>query len=229
MLRQIVLDTETTGLSSATGDRIIELGCVELIGRKTTGQNLHLYFNPECEISEEASNIHGLRTEDLQHQPTFAAQAGQILAYLQGAELIIHNASFDVGFLDRELQAAGFPPLAAHVANIVDTLALAKTLFPGKRNSLDALCARLEIDNTHRTLHGALLDAQLLAQVYIHMTRSQATLLGEGEATNAAGAGPDTLPHGSDLRQLALPIIYATAEELAEHEAILGAISAGKR
>jgi len=226
MLRQIVLDTETTGLSVAAGDRLIELGCVELIGRKTTGQNLHLYFNPECVISEEASNIHGLRTEDLQHQPTFAAQAEQILAYLQGAELIIHNASFDVGFLDHELQAAGFAPLAAHVANIVDTLALAKTLFPGKRNSLDALCTRLEIDNTHRTLHGALLDAQLLAQVYIHMTRSQATLLAEGEPASAAGAVSD---EAVDLRQLALPIIHASAEELAAHEAILAAISAGKR
>jgi len=227
MLRQIVLDTETTGLSVATGDRIIELGCVELKGRRTTGEHLHLYFNPECAISEEASKIHGIRTEDLQHQPTFAAQAERILAYLQGAELIIHNASFDVEFLDRELQLAGFSPLATYVAGIVDTLALAKTQFPGRRNSLDALCMRLEIDNTHRTLHGALLDAQLLAQVYVHMTRSQATLLGEGNSigTESAPSPPPLV----DLRQIVLPILRANAEELAQHEAIMASIGVGKR
>jgi len=222
MHRQIVLDTETTGLSAEAGDRIIELGCVELIGRRTTGQHLHLYFNPECAISEEASKIHGLRTQDVQHHPTFAAQAADILAWLQGAELIIHNASFDVGFLDHELQRAGLPPLATHVSGIVDTLALAKTLYPGKRNSLDALCARLEIDNTARTLHGALLDAQLLAQVYIHMTRRQATLLADGD--NPDPGALHTASPAVDLRQFTLPILPASTEELAAHEAILAAI-----
>jgi len=223
MLRQIVLDTETTGLSVATGDRIVEIGCVELLGRRATGHNLHLYFNPERDIPEEATRIHGIRNEDVHNQPTFAEKAEEIVAYLQGAELIIHNASFDTGFLDQELERAGQQPLAAHVTTIVDTLAMAKNLFPGKRNSLDALCARLEIDNTHRSLHGALLDARLLAQVYIRLTRNQETLLIEDGLDHLHGAHAGAAP-AVDLRQFTLPVLRASAEELAEHEAILKAI-----
>ncbi|HQQ70505.1 MAG TPA: DNA polymerase III subunit epsilon, partial [Alicycliphilus sp.] len=159
MSRQIVLDTETTGLSAQGGDRIIELGCVELLNRKLTGNNLHLYLNPERDSHEDALKVHGISNEFLRDKPKFAERAQDILEYLQGAELIIHNASFDVGFLNKELELVGLPSLATHVDSITDTLAMAKEMFPGKRNSLDALCDRLEVDNSGRTLHGALLDA----------------------------------------------------------------------
>jgi len=225
-MRQIVLDTETTGLSATQGDRIVEIGCIELAGRKPTGRHLHLHLNPERDIPEEASKIHGIRNEDVQGQPTFAQKAREILDWLQGAEIIIHNASFDVGFLDNELHLAGLPPFATHVAGIVDTLALAKEMYPGKRNSLDALCARLEVDNSERALHGALLDARLLADVYIRMTRSQGALLMEG---NGGTGGGDAAAHSSqhtgveqlDLSRIDVPIITASAQELAEHEAVL--------
>ena len=166
MQRFIVLDTETTGLSPDNGDRIIELGCVELVGRKPTGNNLHLYFNPERDSHEDALRVHGLTTQFLSDKPKFAEKARDILAYLQGAQLIIHNAPFDMGFLEKEFSLLGLPPLKTAVAGVTDSLALAKELFPGKRNSLDALCDRLGVDNSGRTLHGALLDAQLLADVY---------------------------------------------------------------
>ena len=218
MTRQIVLDTETTGLSAADGDRIIELGCVELVARKPTGNNLHLYLNPDRDSHEDALRVHGISNEFLRDKPRFAERAQEILDYLRGAELIIHNAGFDVGFLDKELELAGLPPLATHVAGIVDTLAMAREMFPGKRNSLDALCDRLEVDNSGRTLHGALLDAQLLAEVYINMTRGQEALLVMDEAADGAGAGPAS---GIDLRRLVLPVIAPTTAELAAHEALL--------
>ncbi|MGD9774538.1 DNA polymerase III subunit epsilon [Diaphorobacter sp.] len=228
MIRQIVLDTETTGLSADNGDRIIELGCVELLGRKLTGNDLHLYLNPERDSHEDALRVHGISNEFLRDKPKFADCAQDILRYLQGAELIIHNASFDVGFLDKELELVGLAPLATHVSGIVDTLAMAKEMFPGKRNSLDALCDRLEVDNSGRTLHGALLDAQLLADVYINMTRGQEALLILDDLPTGEGGVKAAVV---DLSRLALPVIAANDQELAEHEALLAQIdksSAGK-
>ena len=176
-MRQIFLDTETTGLSADQGDRVVEIGCVELFNRKLTGNNLHIYLNPGRDSHEEALKVHGLTTEFLRDKPKFEQIADEFLAFVQDAEIIIHNAAFDVGFLYVELQRAGKLPFKEHVASVVDTLAMAKEIFPGKRNSLDALCSRLEVDNSGRTLHGALLDAELLADVYINMTRGQDALL----------------------------------------------------
>ncbi len=221
MTRQIVLDTETTGLSAATGDRVIELGCVELVNRKLTGNNLHLYLNPDRDSHPDALRVHGITSEFLRDKPRFAERAQDILQYLRGAELIIHNATFDVGFLDKELELVGLPPLATHVACVTDTLAMAKELFPGKRNSLDALCDRLGVDNSGRQLHGALLDAELLADVYINLTRGQDALL----AIDDASAGADGLPLAAiDLSALVLPVIAATADELQAHEDVLAQI-----
>ncbi|WP_103018515.1 DNA polymerase III subunit epsilon [Alicycliphilus denitrificans] len=228
MSRQIVLDTETTGLSAENGDRIIELGCVELLSRKLTGNNLHLYLNPERDSHEDALKVHGISNEFLRDKPKFAEVVHDILEYLRGAELIIHNASFDVGFLDKELELAGLPPLAAHVDGVIDTLAMAKEMFPGKRNSLDALCDRLEVDNSGRTLHGALLDAELLADVYINMTRGQDALLIMDETANGEGG---VKVAAVDLSRLVLPALLASDQELAEHEDLLAQIdksSAGK-
>ena len=218
MTRQIVLDTETTGLSAQTGDRIIELGCVELVNRKLTGNNLHLYLNPERDSHEDALKVHGISNEFLRDKPKFADCVQDILQYLQGAELIIHNAGFDVGFLDKELELVGLPPLATHVDSITDTLAMAKELFPGKRNSLDALCDRLGVDNSGRTLHGALLDAELLADVYINLTRGQDALLIADDASEGADGQALT---AVDLRGFNLPVLTASEQELADHEAVL--------
>lgn len=218
-MRQIVLDTETTGLSAEGGDRIIELGCVELYARKLTGKNLHFYFNPERDSHEDALKVHGISNEFLRDKPKFAELAEEILDYLRDAEIIIHNAAFDVGFLNKELERVGKPPLKVHVSNVIDTLAMAKEMFPGKRNSLDALCDRLEVDNSGRTLHGALLDAELLADVYINMTRGQEALL-----IDAGDAPGDTQGQGVqhiDLSRFALPILSANAQELAAHEDVL--------
>ncbi|MFC4622934.1 DNA polymerase III subunit epsilon [Comamonas nitrativorans] len=223
MQRIIVLDTETTGLSPENGDRVIELGCVELVGRKLTGNNLHLYFNPERDSHEDALRIHGLTTEFLSDKPKFAQKAQDILAYLQGAQLVIHNAPFDMGFLDKELSLLGLPPLKTYVSDVTDSLAMAKDLFPGKRNSLDALCDRLGVDNSGRTLHGALLDAELLADVYIYMTRGQHALLGDDGLGGGFGAGDDAR-NRIDLRQFALPILQATPHELTAHAEALEAI-----
>ncbi|MDR2154099.1 MAG: DNA polymerase III subunit epsilon [Burkholderiaceae bacterium] len=214
MTRQIVLDTETTGLSAEAGDRIIELGCVELIERKLTGNNLHLYFNPERDSDEEAIRVHGISNDFLRDKPKFAELADDILRYLEGAEIIIHNAAFDVGFLDRELERLGKPPITDCVEKITDTLSIAKALYPGKRNSLDALCTRLGVDNSGRTLHGALLDAELLADVYINLTRGQETLLidlGDVGPINLAGAQVD-------LGSFDLPVLHADDDEQAAHE-----------
>jgi DNA polymerase III subunit epsilon len=218
-MRQIVLDTETTGLSAEGGDRIIELGCVELYARKLTGNNLHFYFNPERDSHEDALKVHGISNEFLRDKPKFAELADEILAYLSDAEIIIHNAAFDVGFLNKELERVGKPPLKAHVSNVIDTLAMAKEMFPGKRNSLDALCDRLEVDNSGRTLHGALLDAELLADVYINMTRGQEALLidaGDASASNAGGVQIQV-----DLSGFTLPVLHANDQELAAHEEVL--------
>ncbi len=218
MTRQIVLDTETTGLSAEGGDRIIELGCVELLNRKLTGNNLHFYFNPGRDSHEDALKVHGISNEFLRDKPKFAELAQDILEYLQGAEIIIHNAAFDVGFLNKELELTGRPALKTYVGSVTDTLAMAKEMFPGKRNSLDALCDRLEVDNSGRTLHGALLDAELLADVYINMTRGQDALLVADEADDSAGG---ISVAAIDLRSLSLPVLPASEQEVALHAEVL--------
>jgi DNA polymerase-3 subunit epsilon len=216
-MRQIVLDTETTGLSAEAGDRIIELGCVELFARKLTGNNLHFYFNPGRDSHEDALRVHGISNEFLRDKPKFAELADEILAYLDGAEIIIHNAPFDVGFLNKELELLGKPPLKTFVSGVIDSLAMAKEMFPGKRNSLDALCDRLEVDNSGRTLHGALLDAELLADVYINMTRGQEALIMDTVEVKASSGQALRV----DLSGLQLPVLTANEQEMGAHEDVL--------
>ena len=216
-MRQIFLDTETTGLSPDNGDRIIEIGCVELLARKLTGNNKHFYLNPERDSHEDALKVHGISNEFLKDKPRFGVIAGELLEYLNGAEIIIHNAPFDVGFLNKELEICGQHPIAAHVSKITDSLMMAKELYPGKRNSLDALCDRLEVDNSGRTLHGALLDAELLADVYINLTRGQNSLM--MDACTATQSGTDA--PAVDLRQFVLPLLAANDDELDAHEKLL--------
>lgn len=219
-MRQIVLDTETTGLSPESGDRIIEIGCIEMVGRRLTGENKHFYLNPERANSEDAVRIHGLTDEFLADKPLFSQVVDELMAFLDGAEIIIHNAGFDVGFLDSELRRLGRPAFNTRVAGILDSLSLAREMYPGKACSLDALCRRLEVDNTGRSLHGALLDAGLLAEVYIRMTRGQNSLVidaGEGEGLAATLAEVD-------LSAFDLPVLQASEAERAAHEAVLGDI-----
>ena len=216
-MRQIFLDTETTGLSADSGDRIIEIGCLEMVNRRLTDNHKHFYLNPERSSSEGALRVHGLTDEFLADKPRFAAIADELLAFLAGAEVIIHNASFDVGFIDAELKRLARPRLTEQVDLITDTLQMARTLYPGKQNSLDALCRRLDVDNKHRTLHGALLDAGLLAEVYVRMTRGQDTLV--IDAAQAA-SGQSGVP-AVDLRRIELLAIEISAEEAAAHEAAL--------
>jgi DNA polymerase-3 subunit epsilon len=216
-MRQIFLDTETTGLSADNGDRVIEIGCVELLNRKLTGNNKHFYLNPGRDSHEEALKVHGLTSEFLRDKPVFEAVADDLLAYLQGAEVIIHNAPFDMGFLNKELALLGRAPLREVVLSVTDTLALAKEMFPGKRNSLDALCGRLGVDNSGRTLHGALLDAELLADVYINMTRGQEALLIDTGSSQGDGQHVQTI----DLSVFKLPVLSANEQEMAAHEQVL--------
>ena len=216
-MRQIFLDTETTGLSADNGDRVIEIGCVELLNRKLTGNNKHFYLNPGRDSHEEALKVHGITTEFLKDKPKFEQVADELLAYLQDAEIIIHNATFDVGFLNMELALTNRPPFKDYVASVTDTLVMAKEMFPGKRNSLDALCSRLDIDNSGRTLHGALLDAELLADVYINLTRGQdALLMDQGEDDDK---GIRIVP--IDLHAIALPVLVADEQEISAHDDIL--------
>jgi len=214
-MRQIFLDTETTGLDAAAGDRIVEIGCIEMVSRRLTGRHLHLYFNPERPVHPEAQRVHGLTDEFLADKPRFAEGAPQVLEFVQGAELIIHNAAFDTGFLNEEFKRLGRPPIQDLTARITDSLAMARELFPGKSNSLDALCRRLEVDNSHRAFHGALLDAGLLAEVYVRMTRGQDSLVIDagGEHQGDRSDGP-----ALDLRRFDLPVVSATTEELQAHE-----------
>jgi len=216
-MRQIVLDTETTGLSADSGDRIIEIGCVELVGRKLTGNNKHFYLNPERDSHEDAMKVHGISNEFLKDKPKFKAVADELLAYLQGAEVIIHNAPFDISFLNKELELIGKPPIKRCVAKVTDSLVMAKEMFPGKRNSLDALCARLEVDNSGRTLHGALLDAELLADVYINLTRGQNSLMMEVSPAEQVTAELPLI----DMTLLELISLNADAQELLEHDKLL--------
>jgi DNA polymerase-3 subunit epsilon len=217
LVRLIVLDTETTGLNVKLGDRVVEIGCVEVLSRRISERHFHAYVNPEREIDEGASRVHGLTQEDLRSKPKFAEVARDFLDYVGGAELIIHNADFDVEFLDAELARAGLGRLAEHVAKVTDTLAFARELHPGKKNSLDALCERYLIDNSNRTLHGALLDARLLAECYLAMTRGQESLVMELEAPAAVLAAAEALR----IDVSSLIVVPALAEELALHERYL--------
>lgn len=216
-MRQIVLDTETTGLSAEGGDRIIEIGCVELVGRKLTGNNRHYYLNPGRDSHEDALKVHGISNEFLRDKPKFAQVAGELCEYLAGAEVIIHNAAFDVGFLDKEFELCGRVATTHVVGSVTDTLRMAKDIYPGKRNSLDALCDRLGVDNSSRTLHGALLDAELLADVYIYLTRGQNALMIDTHTAEVGG------PHLSvvDLGAFTLPVILASEQEMQAHEGVL--------
>jgi DNA polymerase-3 subunit epsilon len=216
-LRQIVLDTETTGLNPKLGDRLIEIGCIEILNRRIADGHFHVYVNPGREIDLGATRVHGITLEDLAAKPTFAAIAREFLDYVRGAELIIHNADFDVEFLDMELDRAGLGRLGEHVAKITDTLAQARELHPGRKNSLDALCERYFIDHANRTLHGALLDARLLAECYLAMTRGQESLIMELETPAAAAAAAA----GLILDVSKLMVLRASAEELAAHELYL--------
>ena len=219
-MRQIFLDTETTGLSPDNGDRIVEIGCVELLNRKLTGNNLHFYINPERDSHEDALKVHGISNEFLKDKPKFGDIVGQLVEYLQGADILIHNAPFDVGFINKELELQNRPPLKTFVNSVVDTLAMAKDMYPGKRNSLDALCDRLGVDNSGRTLHGALLDAELLADVYIYMTRGQDALLIEVEDSKDIKNRAATI----DMQSLKLAVIHASEQELTAHEEVLAQI-----
>jgi DNA polymerase-3 subunit epsilon len=219
-MRQIVLDTETTGLDPRHGHRIIEVACIEMVNRRLTGHHLHKYVNPEREIDEGAQAVHGISLEFLTDKPKFADIADEFLEFVNGAELIIHNAPFDIGFLNAELDRLGRVPVGTICNGVIDTLRMAKDLHPGKRNSLDALCERYEIDNSSRTLHGALLDTELLAEVFLAMTRGQNSLMIEPDAAPRPNIGAD----GQVRQRKPLVVRRASPEELAEHERVLKAI-----
>lgn len=214
-MRQIILDTETTGLSPQQGHRIIEVGCIELINRKITGNNLHFYINPEREIDKGAQEVHGLSLDFLKDKPVFADIADKLFTYLNGAELVIHNAPFDIGFLNHEFKLLKTYGRITEYCQVIDTLMIARKKHPGQQNSLDALCRRYFVDNTDRELHGALLDARLLAQVYLLMTGGQAQMFDENQ-TNVAASEQLTATVVS--QRVPLKIIRASAEELAAHE-----------
>jgi DNA polymerase-3 subunit epsilon len=215
-MRQVVLDTETTGLEAARGHRVIEIGCIELVNRRASGRHFQSYLNPEREVDEGARAVHGLSLADLQDKPRFGEVVDELLGFIAGAELIIHNASFDVGFLDAELARLGRDPpvLMGELCPVLDTLALARQMHPGQRNSLDALCKRYGIDNSHRELHGALLDARILADVYLAMTGGQSTLALDDAPRRAAVHQASATAAGD----LSLLVVAATPAERAAHE-----------
>ena len=217
-MRQIVLDTETTGLDWRNGDRVIEIGCVELLNRSLTGRHFHVYINPERSIDAEAVAVHGITEEFLADKPKFARIVSDFEDFVRDAELVIHNASFDVGFLDSELERLGRGRLSTLCAGVIDTLKLAKEQNPGKKASLDALCDRYEIDNAHRELHGALLDAELLAEVYLAMTRGQESLMIGLEDEPGAR---ETDAAGVPVARVALKVMRASDAERQAHEAVL--------
>lgn len=225
-MRQIVLDTETTGLDWRNGDRVIEIGCVELLNRGLTGRHFHVYINPQRAIDAEAVAVHGITEDFLADKPKFADVALGFEDFVRDAELVIHNASFDVGFLDHELALLGRARLADLCAGVIDTLKLAKEQNPGKKASLDALCDRYEIDNAHRELHGALLDAELLAEVYLAMTRGQESLM--------IGLEDDSVPReldagGLPVLRAALKVLRPTENELEAHASVLGDIATANK
>jgi DNA polymerase III subunit epsilon len=219
-MRQIILDTETTGLDPAHGHRIIEVGCVEMVNRRFTGNNFHHYLNPERDSDEAALEVHGLTREFLSDKPKFAEIGKELAAFVAGAEIIIHNAPFDLAFLDAELARLKLPKFRQHVASVTDTLVMAKEAHPGKRNNLNALCDRYGISNAHRTLHGALLDSTLLAEVYLAMTRGQDGLMMEAEAGTAQELAAD-----EPQVPLATFILAATKDDEAAHAAVIAAIA----
>ena len=222
-MRQIVLDTETTGLATSHGHRIIEIGCLELVNRRLTGREFHCFLNPDRDIDEGAQSVHGISREDLETAPRFPEIVDELLEFLSDAELVIHNADFDVGFIEHEMTLMGHAqPKVTDYATVLDTLALARKMHPGQRNSLDALCKRYEVDASKRNVHGALIDAELLAQVYLAMTGGQTAMSLDAEVANPAAKTSIGEPHGRDLN---LVVIKATEEEAAAHEAILGKIA----
>jgi DNA polymerase-3 subunit epsilon len=219
-MRVVVLDTETTGLRVEDGHRIIEIGCLELINRRPSGRRFHELINPEREIEAGATEVHGFRLQDLEDKPLFASVAERFISFVEGAQILIHNAPFDTGFINAELARMGRPPLESIAAEVVDTLRMARDLHPGQRNSLDALCQRYGVNNAHRLLHGALLDAELLAEVWLAMTRGQDSLdiqVSRGDADSEANA--------IDLAALNLPVVQPSAEEWAAHERIMDEIA----
>ncbi len=217
-MRQIFFDIETTGLDYQDGHRIIEIGCVELINREFTGNNLHIYLNPDRNSDPEALAIHGITREFLSDKPRFSDITENFLNFINKAEIIAHNAEFDVGFIDFELNNVGKGKLKQYCTNILDSLDHAKTLHPGKRNSLDALCGRYRIPNSHRVMHGALLDSQLLAMVWLAMTRNQRSLLSDIEDPILKLEKNEIL---NNLNKRELPVIKSTREELHIHELYL--------
>ena len=222
-MRQIVLDTETTGLEPSQGHRIIEIGCVEMINRRLTGKHYHQYIQPEREVEAGAIEVHGITNEFLADKPTFEQIVDDFLAYIDGAELIIHNAPFDVGFIDHELKMLNRPERTESLCSVIDSLVMARQKHPGQRNSLDALCQRYHVDNSQRDLHGALLDSEILADVYLMMTGGQTDLALAGEEAGSGGSG-----QASAIRRLSelpdLPVIAASPDELAAHADQLAAI-----
>ena len=220
-MRLVFLDTETTGLNPEAGDRVVEIGCVELVNRRPTGRDLHFYVNPERANHEDAFKVHGLSDEFLAAKPLFAHVADELLDYVSGAEIIIHNAAFDTAFLDAELRRIGRRELAGHVHRVTCGLTMARSVFPGKSNSLDALCKRFEVNNAARKLHGALLDASLLAEVYIRMTRGQGSLVIDGDEAFAV----DDARGSVDFSGLDLVVLQADDDEVSAHAALLGEIA----
>jgi len=224
-MRQIFLDTETTGLEPKHGHRIIEIAGVEMQNRRLTGRHLHFYLNPEREIDAGAMAVHGIDNDFLEDKPKFAQIAGELRDFIHGAELVIHNAPFDLGFLDAEFARLDLSATETVCASVVDTLKVARELHPGKKNNLDALCERYQVNNAHRNLHGALLDAELLADVYIAMTRGQESLLAEEAAAKRSPANPEAKRHPAPSASRArLFVLRATPEEEAEHQKIMANI-----
>ncbi|MCO6504999.1 MAG: DNA polymerase III subunit epsilon [Snodgrassella sp.] len=221
-MRQIILDTETTGLSAQNGDRLIEFAGVEMVDRRLTGNNLHLFVDPERDIPAEAIAIHGITPERLKKEnaQVFAVVAQQIANYISGAELVIHNATFDVGFLNMEFNRLGMPDVEKITSKVTDTLQMARDRYPGQKNSLDALCTRLEVDRSKRVLHGALIDCELLAEVYLAMTRSQFSLVDELTSLSTSSQTQEIASY-YQIEHQALKVISPDANELAEHEAYL--------
>jgi len=218
-MRQIFLDTETTGLEARLGHRIIEVACVEMVNRRLTRRHLHYYCNPDRDIDEGALAVHGISREFLADKPRFGEIANEFLDFVRGAELVIHNAAFDTGFLNAELSMLGLAPIETVCVNVRDTLKMARELHPGKKNNLDALCERYGVDNSHRTLHGALLDAEILADVYLSMTRGQESLI-----MDLAPPPPTAVEIAARGTRKPIPVLRATDAEQAEHERVLGAI-----
>ncbi len=222
MSRQIVLDTETTGFDYAKGDRIVEIGCIELINREITNNHYHVYINPERSMPIEAFNVHGLGDDFLKDQPLFAEIGQSFLDYIDGAELIIHNAGFDVPFLNFELTKMGLPPVTER-SEVIDTLRMARELYPSQRNTLDALCRRLHVDNSGRELHGALLDSELLAQVYLNMTGGQESFFDAFEAPTiqATPSASPTINVAKVIKNTTRRVCYASDEELVAHQSFM--------